>query len=235
VEEILRLPQRPDAVVATGDLVHAGRAAEYAHLREILAPLPMPIYFIPGNHDEREALRAAFPEHAYLRQSARFVQYAIDEWPLRIVALDTVIPGSDAGELCAERVGWLDATLARAPQKPTLVIMHHPPFETLIEHMDTIGLAGAERFAAVIRRHPQVERVLCGHLHRPIQVRFAGTLASTCPSTAHQLGLDLAPKAASFFRMEPPAFQLHALRGGAVVSHTAYIGDYAGPHRFEEM
>ena len=235
VAEILRLPQRPDVVVATGDLVHAGNAAEYANLREILAPLPMPVYVIPGNHDDREALRAAFPDHAYLGQSAGFVQYAIEDWPLRIVALDTVIPGSDAGTLCAERLAWLEAALAREPRKPTLVIMHHPPFDTLIDHMDAIGLAEADRLAAVIRKHPQVERVLCGHLHRPIQVRFAGTLASTCPSTAHQLGLDLAPRARSFFRMEPPALQLHAWRGGAVVSHTLPIGDFSGPHRFREM
>src|SRR2546423_695674 len=56
VVEILRLPQRPDLVLATGDLTDSGRAEEYAHLRELLAPLPMPVYFIPGNHDERADL-----------------------------------------------------------------------------------------------------------------------------------------------------------------------------------
>jgi len=101
--------------------------------------------------------------------------------------------------------------------------------------MDRIGLSGSDALARVIGRHPQVERVLCGHLHRPIQFRFAGTIASTCPSPAHQVALDLAPGAASAFRMEPPAFQLHAWRKGVgVVSHTAYIGDFAGPYPFKE-
>jgi 3',5'-cyclic AMP phosphodiesterase CpdA len=198
VAEILRLPQRPDLVVATGDLTDSGRAEEYAHLRELLAPLPMPVYLIPGNHDERGALRAAFPEHD-------------------------------------KRLAWLERILSLKRGKPTLLIMHHPPFPTLIGHMDQIGLAGSDALARVIERHPQVERVLCGHLHRPIQFRFAGTIASTCPSPAHQVALDLAPDAASAFRMEPPAFQLHAWRQGVgVVSHTAYIGDFAGPYPFLE-
>ena len=235
VEEILRLPQRPDVVLATGDLVDFGLPDEYAHLRKLLAPLPMPCYLIPGNHDERGALRAAFPEHSYLRQWQPFVQYAIDEWPVRIVALDTVIPGEGGGRLDRERLAWLDATLSREQRKPTLVIMHHPPFPTLIGHMDKLGLQGGEALAEVIARHPQVERVLCGHLHRPIEYRFAGTIASTCPSPAHQVALDLDPQAVSAFRMEPPGFQLHAWREGTgVVSHTAFIGDFAGPFPFHE-
>jgi Icc protein len=236
VAEILRLPQQPDCVIATGDLADFGRADEYAHVRRLLAPLPMPVYLLPGNHDERGALRAAFPDHPYLRQWLPFVQYAIDDWPVRIVALDTVIPGQGGGELCAQRLAWLEHTLAEQPRKPTLVVMHHPPFPTLIGHMDKQGLLrGSDELARVIARHPQVERVLCGHVHRPIQVRFAGTLASICPSPAHQVALDLAPEANSAFKMEPPGFQLHAwTKGFGVISHTAFIGDFAGPFAFFE-
>jgi 3',5'-cyclic AMP phosphodiesterase CpdA len=235
VQEILRLRQRPDLVIATGDLVDFGRPEEYAHLRQLLAPLPMPVYLIAGNHDERGALRDAFPDHPYLRQWQPFVQYAIEDWPLRIVALDTVIPGQGGGELCEERLAWLERTLAAQPDKPTLVIMHHPPFQTLIGHMDKQGLRGSDGLAKVIARHAQVERVLCGHIHRPIQARFGGTLASICPSPAHQVALDLAPDAASAFTMEPPGFQLHAWRKGlGVVSHTAFIGEFAGPFPFRE-
>ena len=235
VEEVLRLPQPPDAIVITGDLVDFGRREEYEHLRALLAPLPMPYYLVPGNHDERGALRSVFSDHAYLRQWQPYVQYAIDDWPVRLVALDTVIPGQGGGRLDAERLAWLDRTLAAERQKPTIVVMHHPPFPTLIGHMDRIGLEAADELAAVISRHPQVERILCGHLHRPIQYRFAGTIASTSPSPAHQVALDLSAKAPSHFKMEPPAFQLHAWRPGTgVVSHTAYIGEFAGPFPFYE-
>jgi 3',5'-cyclic AMP phosphodiesterase CpdA len=235
VDAVLHLPQRPNAIVLTGDLADFGRAEEYAHLRRLLEPLPMPYYLLPGNHDERSTLRQVFADHAYLRQWEPYIQYAIDDWPLRIVAIDTVIPGEGGGRLDDERLAWLDHTLGAAPKKPTVVVMHHPPFTTFIGHMDRVGLEGSEALARVIARHPQVERVLCGHLHRPIQYRFAGTIASTSPSPAHQVALDLSPDAPSDFKMEPPAFQLHAWREGiGVVSHTAYIGHFAGPYPFHE-
>jgi 3',5'-cyclic AMP phosphodiesterase CpdA len=233
VAEIQALPQRPDATIVTGDLVDLGRADEYALLRELLAPLTMPTYLMPGNHDDRSALREAFPDHAYLRQWDPFVQYAIDDYPVRLVALDTVIPGSGAGTLCDERLAWLDRTLA-ASAAPTIVALHHPPFDTGIGHMDRISLGNRDAFARVIARHPHVERVIAGHLHRPIVARFAGTVASTCPSPAHQVALDLDPGAADHFVMEPPGYQLHYWDGVALISHTAYVGDFAGPYPFRE-
>lgn len=231
VARILRLPQRPDAVIATGDLVDQGRPDEYALLRELLAPLPMPVYLLPGNHDERAALRAAFPDHAYLRQWQPFVQYAIDAHPLRIVALDTVVALEGGGWLCPQRLAWLEATLAASTQ-PTVVAMHHPPFATGIGHMDRIALANADEFAAVIVRHPQVMRIVCGHVHRSVQTMIGATLASICPSTAHQVALDLSADGPDQFVMEPPAVQLHVWNGTCVVTHTAGIGDFAGPYPF---
>jgi len=234
VARILALPQRPDAVIATGDLVDLGSPAEYALLRELLAPLTMPLYLLPGNHDERTALRDAFPEHDYLRQSDEFVQYAIDAHPLRLVALDTVIPGSGAGELCARRLEWLERTLSQREWTPTIVAMHHPPFATGIGHMDRLGLTGIDGLASVLARHGQVERVVAGHLHRPITVRFGGTIASTCPSPAHQVALDISPDAPDRFTMEPPAFQLHWWSGRHLVTHTAYVDAADGPYPFRE-
>jgi len=230
---IQALPQQPDVVVMTGDLVDSGKPEQYMLLREIIAPLSMPVYLIPGNHDDREALRAAFPDHAYLNQFPPFIQYAIEEHELRIVAVDTVIPGQAGGELCAQRLEWLALTLATAPQRPTLLLMHHPPFATGIGFMDEIGLANPEALAQVVAKHAQIERILCGHLHRPIQARFAGTLACTAPSTAHQITLDLAHAAPETFTMEPPAYFVHAWNAqSGVVTHTAYVGDFAGPYSF---
>ena len=227
IDHILALPVRPDAAVFTGDLADSARPEEYALLREQIDRLGMPAYVIPGNHDDRGALRAALPDHGYLRQSADFIQYAIDEHPLRLVALDTLVPGEIRGELCARRLAWLEARLAEKPRQPTAILMHHPPFETFIEAMDHYGLTGAEPLAAIVRRHPQVERVLCGHLHRPIEARFAGTIASTAPSAAHQVALDLSPSAPLGFVMEPPGYRLHAFAPETgVVSHTAFVGSF---------
>lgn len=234
VAQLNGLKQRPDALVVTGDLVDFGKPAEYACLRELLAPLRVPYYLLPGNHDERNALRAAFPEHAYLQQGGERIEYVIEDHPLRIIALDTVIPRQSGGALCADSLVWLDDVLAQQPERPTVIAMHHPPFVTGIGHMDDMGLADPQALEAVVRKHPQVERILCGHLHRAIQRRFGGTLASTCPGVSHQVQLDLDPQAPSCFVMEPPGFQLHWWDGDSrsLVSHTAFIGQFDGPYPF---
>ena len=106
VDTILRLPQQPDAVVVTGDLTDFGRAAEYAHLRSLLAPLAMPLYLLPGNHDDREQMRASFSDHAYLGRSG-FVQFSVAVGGLQLIALDTVVPAASHGSLCDQRLQWL--------------------------------------------------------------------------------------------------------------------------------
>ncbi|WAS99532.1 phosphodiesterase [Nannocystis poenicansa] len=210
----------------TGDLVDRGEIGEYERLRELLAPLQMPVFLLPGNHDDRANLRRVFADHAYLPRDG-FLQYTVDDWPVRLVVLDTHIPGAPGGRLCAERLAWLEARLAEEPQRPTVVAMHHPPFSSGLPLMDALGLEGGDELAAVLRRHSQVERVVCGHLHRPIVRRFAGTVACTCPSTTHQLALDLPPANRLAIVMEPPACMLHLWLGsaGGLVTHVSLIAD----------
>ena len=240
VQSVLRLRQPPDAVVITGDLTDFGRAAEYAHLARLLAPLAMPVYLMPGNHDDRDELRRSFPGHAYLGSGADtsgFIQYSVRVGGLRLLTLDTCVPGASHGTLCAQRLGWLEAQLDACRHEPVVVAMHHPPFQTLIGHMDDIGLLeGAEALEALIARHPNVERVICGHLHRAIDVRFGGTIASTSPAPAHQVCLDLAPDAPSEWTLEPPGFRVHAWsgRGHRLVTHLAASGTFEGPYPFHD-
>jgi 3',5'-cyclic AMP phosphodiesterase CpdA len=227
VAHLNALPRRPDAVLATGDLVDLGSSAEYARLRELLAPLAAPLFVIPGNHDARPALRAAFADHRYLPAEG-FLQYTIEHLPVRFVCLDTLVPGEIGGALCAERLDWLDRRLAEQPDRPTVVVMHHPPIRTGISRMDRWGLDGADAFGAVIARHRQVARVLCGHLHRPVTTHWQGTLVQACPATAHQIALELEGESLATV-MEPPACLLHLWDAASgLVSHTSYIGDY-GP------
>lgn len=222
------LVPRPDVVVVTGDLVDHGEPEEYEHFFALLAPLQMPFFVIPGNHDTREPLREAVRPAGYLPATG-FLQYAIEDYPLRIIALDTLVPGQHSGSLCAERLAWLDRTLAAQPERPTVIVMHHPPFPTAITYMDKYGLENAAALAESVTRHPQVERILCGHLHRAIDRRFAGTVAGTAPATAHQLRLNLVPDAPLRFAAEPPGYQLHLWRDGALVTHTVLFGDWPAP------
>lgn len=231
VAQLMAFRPQPDLEVFTGDLVDRGDPEEYAHLREMLAPLTLPMLVIAGNHDDRDAMRELFRDAAYL-PSRGFLHYAVDRGPLRFIGLDTLIPGEGGGRLCGERLEWLEAKLSEQSGRPTLVMMHHPPFETGIAHMDEKGLEGREAYAALIERHPQVVASLCGHLHRVIVAQVGGRPAMTVPSPAHQVELGLEPGAPSAFRMEPPAFMLHRWTGSHLVSHQAFIGRYEGPYPF---
>ena len=228
---IARLRPAADAVIVTGDLTECGFEAEYAILRDLLEiELHVPVYVIPGNHDRREVLLRSLP---WVGSSDGFVQYAIDDLPVRIVMLDTVVPGAGHGELCKRRLEWLDRTLAAVPDKPTMIGMHHPPFACGIAHMDRIALRDPERFIAVVARHTQVERVVCGHHHRPIVGRIGSAIATVCPSAAHQVELDLSDTAPPNLVLEPPAYQIHRWRKETgIVTHTALIDPFPGPFPF---
>jgi 3',5'-cyclic-AMP phosphodiesterase len=229
VAELNALAPLPDITVVTGDLVDHGEPAEYHHLRRLLAPLSMPVFVIAGNHDSRAPLRQAFGADGYLPADG-FLHYTVEDYPLRLVALDTSIPGENGGSLCEERLSWLDAALAAAPDQPTLVLMHHPPFATGITYMDGYGLENSAALAEIVARHPQIERIACGHLHRAIDHRFAGTVAGTAPSTAHQIRLNLTPEAPLRFMFEPPGYQLHVWQeASGLVTHTAVFGDWRPP------
>jgi 3',5'-cyclic-AMP phosphodiesterase len=236
VATLMALNPRPDVVVLSGDLVDRGSTSEYSHLRELLQPISeagIPLYVIPGNHDHRENLQAAFADQTWMPQAPDFIQYVVEDFPVRLIALDTWVPKKPYGELCDLRLAWLERALADGSGKPTIVMLHHPPFCTFIEGMDGMGLRKPDRLAAIVQRHPEIERVLCGHLHRSIQVRFAGTLAQTAPSTAHQLTLNLAAGVGDTYIMEPPGFLLHRWSAETgVVTHTVTVGGFPGPYPF---
>ncbi|MEO0801812.1 MAG: phosphodiesterase [Cyanobacteria bacterium J06642_2] len=234
IAHLNHLSPRPDCVVATGDLVHRGTVAEYEQLKSLLFDLEIPIYLLPGNHDRREHLRQVFDDCDYWPESEDYLHYAVETSELRLLMLDTVVPGEGGGELDEARLTWLQLQLERDGDRPVIIFMHHPPFDTGIVMMDRIGLKGRDRFAEVVARHPQVERVACGHLHRAIHCRWAGTIASTQPSLVHQVALDFQPNAKGYFFMEPPAYTLHDWDGSSLVSHTLFVGDFDGPHPFIE-
>lgn len=223
---------RPDAVLITGDLAENGVPTEYAQFKKLSAALPMPVFVIPGNHDRRNNFRTALAHLPGVARDPRFVQYAVEDFPVRLVMLDTLAPGYGHGELCAERLDFLDRTLAARPDKPTIVAMHHPPFLCGIAHMDRINLRDAAAFAGVIARHRQVQRIVCGHHHRPISAMVAHAVASIAPSVAHQGELSLAPDAAANFVLEPPGYQLHCSTRDGIVTHTGVFGVWPGPYPF---
>ncbi len=232
IEHLYALDRKPDLVLLTGDLVDEGHPDEYAMVLELLGALTIPHLVIPGNHDHRENFRATFADHAYLPAQGP-LHYCIDEHPVRIVALDSTVPGRHHGHVDPAGLSWLRSVLEANPRKPTLVIMHHPPFVSGIPYMDEYRYFEADALGDVLRSFTNIEAVLCGHVHRPMTRRWAGTLVSTCPSTTTEIALQLSPGAAPQSFMGPPACMLHLWDPAhGLVSHTSYIGTYPGPYSF---
>jgi len=228
VAHLNALTTRPDVALVTGDLTEHGSAGEYAMLRELLDGLAMPYYLIPGNHDHRAPLLQVFAGYA-ASSAAGFVQYVVDDYPARLVGLDTLIEDREDGGLCGNRLAWLDEILRQGSDRPTLIFMHHPPFETGVWWMDTAGLSGAASLRQIVARHPQVQRIVCGHVHRPIQTNWGSTLVTVAPSTSYQVHLDLVPESRAQIILEPPACQLHVFDGHGFITHTSYVNGMQKP------
>jgi len=230
VAALLAGPDLPDAVLVTGDLTESGTPEGYAALRDALAPLAMPVWPCLGNHDRRANFCRAFPQVG--TDAAGFVQYEGALAGLRLLMLDTLEEGRHGGAFCAARADWLTAQLAKAPDVPTIIVMHHPPVAVGIDWMDP----GADepwirRFQAAITGHDQVRAILCGHLHRPVASRLDSVTVTACPAIAPALTLDLRPIASevpdgrAMLALEPPGYALHRWDGTRLVTHFASVSD----------
>jgi Icc protein len=206
-----------DAVLVSGDLTEHGADAEYERVRELLAPLDAPLHVLAGNHDDRAALRRHF---GLPGSGAEPVQYAADLGPLRLVVLDSTVPGEDRGELDPGRLAWLDAELAAGAGTPTVIALHHPPLAIGIAALDRFALDAASRsaLAEVVGRHAHVRRLVAGHVHRAVTGELAGRVVVAAPSTYVQARLDFRSQTLELVA-EPPAFAVHALLDGALASH----------------
>ena len=222
VEAIRRRPDQPDAVVVSGDLADHGSAEEYGLAAGQVASLGVPVHVVPGNHDDRRTLRSVF---GLPGQGAAPVQYAADVGPVRLVMLDSTVPGEDPGDLEREQLDWLESTPAAAPERPTLLVMHHPPVVTGIPAWDAICLPDAARsgLGGIVSRHPQVCGALSGHLHHTIVATMGGRVAITAPSTYVQSRLELTADRLVLAEDEPPAYVVHTLTGGQLVSYVQLV------------
>jgi len=206
--EIGAMTSVPDLVLLTGDLTHNGLRAEWDELVARLDSLSVPWLAIAGNHDR------GIDEVAGHR--------AVDAGPLRLILVD-----SSSDTFTSADAAWLEQALVADPTAPTMVAIHHPPFETGIWWMDCVGLDGKELFEDVVRRHPQVIKVLSGHVHRAIQANWGGCSLWVCPSTSVAVAADLDPRHEPSMTGEPPTFSLHAYTGAMIVSHIIPVGPTA--------
>ena len=226
VRHLNGLNPRPDVVIATGDIVHNGRREEYDVAAAILGALRMPHLVVPGNHDDRDEMRRAFASGGHLPAEGS-IQYDVDDFPLRIIALDTLCPGEDRGELGETRTRWLALKLVEQLERPTVIAMHHPPFMTGIPALDEIRCFGVEGLAGALSANENVQAILCGHVHRKVSVRWNGTLGCIAPSTGFQIGANFDNAGPTSWTREPPACLLHYwTEETGFITHESPIGGF---------
>jgi 3',5'-cyclic AMP phosphodiesterase CpdA len=220
VDSIVAEAPAVHAVLATGDLTAWGRAADYTKLAELLAPIQCPVLPLPGNHDDRDGMRATFPDIPWA--DAEHASWVRTVGGVRIVALDSTRPGEPGAEFDAEREEWLRGVLGEPHHGPTLLALHHPPFRTGVEWMDRSGFIGLHRFTEVVAEHLPV-RIVCGHLHRPITTTVGGVPTHVGLSTIEAVHLDLADNPRPRLILDPVGYNVVTINGPTVVTHTRFV------------
>ncbi len=220
IEAVRSLPNAPDAVLVSGDLTDHGTVEEYEVVHELLSRLDLPLHLLPGNHDDRAGLREAFNLPG---SGDEPVNYSASVGGLRLVLLDSNVPGRDPGSYDAERMAWLDEELASEPERPTILAVHHTPLTTGIPEWDAINLEASDREAlgAVVRRHPQLRAIVGGHLHRVAASTLGGCPLLSAPSAYLQVRPNFDRDEVTW--VDPPGFAIHALRGGELSSQVEIL------------
>lgn len=199
-----------DAVLISGDLSDAGSPASYAHAQHILAPLKLPLFVIPGNHDAREPLRHAFPN---LPSSGR-LNWAHPVGDVVMIGLDTLMEGQGGGTLDTETLAFLADALRAAGDTPVILALHHPPFTTGIQFMDKIGLDGIDALTEVVARHSGELRIVCGHIHCLITASVGSKIAISAPSPCSSFAFDLRADSPVGYMDVEDGFLIHRWHNG---------------------
>jgi Icc protein len=171
--------QKPDALLATGDLVHDESAPGYSRLAAALHRLRVPVCYLPGNHDDPQQLQTAF---APLGEPAP-ARVVLGGW--QILLLDDHLPGSDAGHVSQEQLDQLAYWLVRHPQ-PALIAVHHPPVPVGSRWLDVQALRNGLTLLKLAALHPQVRAIVCGHIHQELDMTVNGVRILAAPSTCRQ-------------------------------------------------
>lgn len=235
VDHINQLKPEPDLVLVTGDITYSGLLEETQRAASILSQLRSPFYIIPGNHDDRSSLWSVFGGQACPAMDQGFINYVIEGYALRLIGLDSTVPGEPGGEICNIRAAWLDEQLAEAKAQPTIIFMHHPAVKCGVLETDEDGFVGADRFGDIVERYSNIKSILCGHIHLQAYVNWRGTVVGTAPSMGIPLVLDLTMEQPSQFTLDVPSYQLHYWSPEKnLVSHTITVRKTDGPYLFEE-
>lgn len=242
----------PEFFIISGDLADGGTLEGYTLLKKYLDLLPRPYFVLPGNHDKREFFYDFFKKEAPIdKKIGKYICYTLENYPVRIIVVDTSMPNCHWGGLSEEVEKWLDEKLNENLEKPTLVFTHHPPFVSGLPAMDE-GFKNADKFAKILKKHKNL-RLCCGHMHTGIFTIWKGIPCVTCPPVAMLMEVDFRKKISPYvtekekeenfkgggdrFFLGNPAYLIHDLLDeNQINTHYVIIpseADYSGPWPFK--
>ena len=219
-----------ELAIVTGDLTDFGTAEEYQRFREIMEPLEIPYRAVPGNHDNREAMRSGFTDQDWMPQSGE-INWMQEYADLALIGLDSSVPGKPHGHLTDVTLEYLVQALDSANGKTVLVGIHHPPFLTGKEKMDIQNLRDSAALSKILSGYTGEAKLICGHVHRNIVTLFGSVICQIAPGTSHAVTMDQRIDAPNCLTREPGGFLLHEMRNG-LVSHHIPVGQFDGPWLF---
>lgn len=207
-----------DLLVLTGDLANQRRPETYARLREAVSEWVDRLRVLPGNHDDREMVRAAFGDR--LLQGPASVNFVAELGAFRLIGLDTLRRFRVHGLLGDEQLAWLERELAQSAT-PAVLFMHHPPIRVGTWWLDKDLLRDHEKLRVVVQKGP-VRAVFCGHVHQESSGRLGNADVYTTPSTAYQfLPRSLLP--GSVRRTAQPGFRVIDLEGDRIETRVVHL------------
>lgn len=241
MEYFKNMPEKdlPDLFIATGDLADNGNHTAYGKVRDYFKELPRPVYCLPGNHDNRKDManilgRDFCPIEPGMEP---YLCYTIEDQPIRIIVVDTIVEGRHWGGITDKVADWLEAKLDEKPNKKTLIFSHHPPFEAGMGFMDE-GFENLNRYEEILVRHKDHIQLCCGHMHRAISTIWRGVPIIVSPPICMLMELDLSEPGGDFFFLGDPGYVEYHLFNNTINSHFCVIptgAGYEGPFPFKYL
>lgn len=206
----------PELLMVTGDIAALGTHKAYQLFTEQITFFEIPYAWLPGNHDDFAVMQEGIQASPY------WPVLELGDW--RVVSINTAVSGQVGGHLVADELSFLDSTLRRDADNPTVVFMHHPPLPVGCDWLDKQRVANADALHSLLARHANVRAIFTGHVHQQQTLRWAGIPVYTTPSTCFQF----APNSPNFaLSDDPPGYRWIDLHGdGQLQTGVEYLRDF---------
>ncbi|MEM5500445.1 phosphodiesterase [Ahrensia kielensis] len=236
INQSLPLLGSVDCAIVTGDLTDHGSKEEYERFKDIMSALELPYLAIPGNHDDREAMRDAFAKDDWMPKSGP-IHWRRDIGALTLIGLDTLLQNAHYGELSSDGFAYADSMLTEIGDRPVVIATHHPWMSTGIHAMDADKLRNGAALMERLEAHPAPVRMISGHVHRAITTQIGKVTCQIAPAPCHSVQLDHRIDASNDLILEPGAVTVYTWLSDPsanLVSDELPVGAYPGPWPFIE-